>query len=94
MLRRVEVGLAVPVDVDADLDLAHELHQVERRLAQAVAVADDDRRRCGVHTLGRVDRAVAVLVDPAPAGRYDHRRPARAQDADGAERARRRARRR
>ena len=70
----VEVALAVAVDVDADLDLPHELEQVDHGLAQAVPVADERVRRGGVHALGRVDRAVAVLVDAAAAGREGHRR--------------------
>ena len=61
--RRAQVGGSVPVDVDSGLEHLHELHQVDRGLAQAVAVADQRVRRRGVHALGRVDRAVAVLVD-------------------------------
>ena len=41
----VQVGRAVAVDVHPDLDLADELHQVDHRLPEAVAAADDELRR-------------------------------------------------
>ena len=69
---------AVAVHVHADLDLAHELHQVDHRLAQPVAAADDGARRRGARAFGGVDGAVAVLVDAAAAGGQRHRRARRA----------------
>ena len=43
--RRVEVARPAPSTSIADLDHAHELHQVDHRLAQAVAAADEPLRR-------------------------------------------------
>ena len=39
--RGVEIRCPVRVDVEPDLDLADELHQVDHRLAQPVTVADE-----------------------------------------------------
>src|SRR5438093_1874881 len=66
--RAAQVGRPVAVDVDAAPDHLHELHQVDRRLAQAVAAADERLRANGAHALGGVDGAVAVLVDAPPLG--------------------------
>src|SRR5439155_15478190 len=65
----VQVGGTVAVDVDADLEHAHELHEVGDRLPQAVAVAHDSVGPHGAGALHGLDRAVAVLIDAAPAVR-------------------------
>ena len=52
-------------------------HQVDHGLAQAVAAADERLRGDRVDALGGVDGAVAVLVEPAAAGRERHRRAGR-----------------
>src|SRR6185312_11904981 len=80
--RRVEIRMTVAVHVDADLDLAYELHQVDHGLAQAVPVADRSELRRRVDALRRVDRPVAVLVEPTPAGRERHRRTVVAEHRD------------
>jgi hypothetical protein len=84
---RIEIGRAVAVDVDADLDLAHQLHQVRHRLAQAVTAGDDGQRTDRADAFGRVDLAVAVLVDAAPARGHDDRRAAGRQHVQHALRA-------
>ena len=83
----VEVAAPVPVDVHPDLDRADELHQVDHGLAKAVPAADEGLRRRRVHALGRVDRAVPVLVDPAAAGGERHGATRRPDDRERAERA-------
>ena len=85
--RRVEVAGAVAVDVHPDLDLAHELHQVDDGLSEAVAVRDQRVRREGVDALGRVDRRIRVLVDAAAAGGKDDGRAGGAVDDQRPERA-------
>src|SRR5581483_3829659 len=86
---------SVAVHIDARLDLPHQLHQVDDRLAQGVRAAENAARRGGAAALGAVDAGVAVLVDAAAArgksrgsaGRVDGQRAERsaavADDVDG-----------
>ena len=83
---RAQVGRAVAVDVDAGLEHVDELIEVEHGLAQPVAVRDD-RAAGGVDAFGRIDRAVAVLVEAAAAGGERLRRPAGLRHGVGAGRA-------
>src|SRR6266540_3331573 len=84
---RAEIGRSVAVDVDAPFQHLDELHQVDRRLAKSVAVADQGLRADGAHALRRVDRPVAILVDAAPADRKHDRRRAYSAHCVRAERA-------
>src|SRR5262249_33249116 len=67
-LSRVQVAAAVAVDVHADLDLADELHQVDRRLPRRVAGENEAADRLGERAPADVagDHAVAGRVDAAP----------------------------
>jgi hypothetical protein len=64
----------VRVDVHALTQHVHELHQVDRCLAQAVSGSDQPERPHRTDAFGRIDRPIAVLVDPSPAERQHHRR--------------------
>ena len=83
---RVEIGCAVTVNVDANLDLPHQLHQVDHGLAQAVPAADDGARRRGVHAFGAADGAVTVLIKTSPACGYADRRATGGQHIERAQR--------
>ena len=106
--RRVEVDDAVAVDVDAGAQHAHQLHDVDASLSVAVVLVAHGISAGGAEALGQLDRAVAVLVDAAAAGRDRHARRviqrerqrreraeavARLVDADDRDAARRRERR-
>ena len=83
----IEVGASVTVHVDAHLDLSHQLHQVDHGLAQAIAAGDGGLGCPGVDAFGRVDRAVAVLVEAASARGHHHRRTGGGKHVERAERA-------
>src|SRR5262249_21786103 len=69
--RGIEVGGAVSVDIDANLDFADELHEVDHGLASAVPAKDERFGSYGIQTLQRADSTVAILVDAAAARRQD-----------------------
>src|SRR5215813_891552 len=82
----VEVCRPSAVDVDADLDHAHELHEIHDGLPQSVPHRDN-RPWCGrLEPLIGPDDAIAVLVGAAAARYERHRTADRPIDYEGAER--------
>jgi len=59
--RRVDIRAAIPVDVHADLDDAHELHEVDDRLPEGIAFRDRPRAlSCGARSFDLADDVVTV----------------------------------
>jgi Transposase IS116/IS110/IS902 family len=91
----VEVRSGVPVDVHAHLNLAHELHQIDHCLPEAVPDKGDRLRpvRFRIDALRDLahrwllEYAVPVAVDVAPAGGQRNRAPVSLRDRERAQRA-------
>src|SRR5262245_56860875 len=84
--RGIEVGHAVAVNVDADLNDPDELHQVRGSLDPRISVAEDAARGRSEGALGRGDLPVVVDIDPAAPGGEADRTARRSQEHEGAER--------
>src|SRR5262249_30997849 len=81
--RRVDIREAIPIDVHADLDDPHELHEVDDRLQERVAKLNRPRALpCRARSFDLADAVVTVLIDTTAGVGKDQRCAVRLGDLE------------